>query len=131
MTLIQARRPYTAPKVGATYNATEIRTQLALLAQAISPQFTRSVIFASPATDKVVLVTDDLIVCDTTGGSFAITLPLVNVVQFLRVTLINIGANTLTITGTVSGAVNPTLAQWKSSQIQSDGTRFMKIGGVV
>ena len=126
MTMTVARRPYTAPKVGATYNATEIRQALALLAQAISPMSTRSVV----ATGATVLSTDDLIIADTTSGSFAIILPPASQVQFLRFSVINIGTHTLTLTGTVSGTVNPTYAQWKSAIIQTDGTAYYKLGGV-
>ncbi len=130
MAPIPARRQYLPKQFSREYNASEIHQQLGLLAQSISPQITRTVVFASPTDAKVVLTTDDLIVCDTTAGSFALVLPQAVQVQFLRFSVINIGANTLTLTGTVSGAVNPTYAQWKSAIIQCDGVAFYKIGGV-
>ncbi len=126
MTLIPARVPYTPPELGAQYNRTEVRTALGKLSLSVPPMTTRTVTAAT-----IVNVADDLIVCDTTGGNFAATLPAPAQVQFLRVSIINIGSGTLTITGTVSGAVNPTLAQWKSAILQTDGVRWMKIGGIV
>lgn len=123
--MIPARAPYTPPTLGREYNAADIRIGFGNLARSVPPQVTRNVTAATEAD-----VTDDLIVCDTTLSNFAVTLPVPSQVQFLRVTIINIGTGTLTITGTVSGAVNPTLAQWKSAICQTDGVRWMKIGGV-
>jgi hypothetical protein len=61
---------------------------------------------------------NDDIVADTTGGPFALALPAAaNVVTQIVVT--NVGPNVLTLTGTVSGIVNPTLAQWSSRTIRS------------
>lgn len=125
MTTIPARAPYTPPQLGREYNAAEIRTALGNLARSVSPMTTRNVSAATEAD-----VTDDLIVCDTTGGNFAVTLPVAGQVQFLRITILNIGTGTLTVAGTVSGSVNPTLAQWKSMTVQTNGTIWMKIAAV-
>jgi hypothetical protein len=64
---------------------------------------------------------NDRIVADTTSGAFSITLPAASASQ-APIVITNIGANTLTLTGTVSGEVNPTLAQWSSRTIASNGT---------
>lgn len=125
MTLLPGKVPYTAPPLGLNYNRTEIRTALGALARSVPPMSTRNVVAAYTPT-----AADDTIVCDTTGGSFAVTLPPVAQVQFLKLTIVNIGANTVTVTGTVSGSVNPTLAQWKSMTVQSDGVRWFKIAAV-
>jgi len=60
----------------------------------------------------------DDIVADTTGGAFAITLPAASNVT-AQIIVTNIGTSLLTLTGTVSGIVNPTLAQWDSRIIRS------------
>lgn len=123
--IIPARAPYTPTQLGRAYNAEEVRTALASLARSIQPTVTRNVTAATEATSA-----DGTIVADTTLSNFAVTLPPPAQVQFMTVTIINIGSGTLTITGTVSGAANPTLAQWKSKVIQSDGVRWFTIAQV-
>lgn len=125
MSIIAARKAYIPPQLGKEYNRDEIRGALGLLAQSVPPQITRTVGAATTATTA-----DGTIVGDTTGGDFAVTLPLAAQVQFMAVTIINIGSGTLTVTGTVSGSANPTLAQWKSMTVQSDGVRWFKIASV-
>lgn len=122
---IPARAPYTPVQLGREYNAADVRTAIAAVARSVPPQITRNVIAATDATTA-----DGTIVADTTLTNFAVTLPPPAQVQFLSVAIINIGSGTLTITGTVSGAVNPTLAQWKSKVVQSDGTRWFTIAQV-
>lgn len=126
MTLIPARVPYSPPQLGRDYNATELRTALGNLARSVSPMTTRTTTVDTTAT-----VTDDLIVCETTAlVDISVTLPAVAQVQFLRVTIINVGAGTVTVLGTVSGSADPTLAQWKSMTVQTDGVRWMKVAEV-
>lgn len=122
---IPARVPYSAPKLGASYSASEIRQALGLLAQSVSPQSTRSVVAAT-----TVKTTDDTILGNTTASNFAVTLPGANQVQYLKVSIKNTGTGTLTVTGTVDGSANPTLAQNKSMTIQSDGTAWWKLASV-
>ena len=122
---IIARRPYTGPALQQQYNARDVRNQLNLLAQSVSPQVTRTVIAAA-----MVQTTDDTILGDTTASNFAITLLPANQCQFLKVSIKNIGTGTLTVTGTVDGGANPTLAQNKAMTIQSDGTSWWKLASV-
>lgn len=126
--MIPARSPYSPPTLPREYNASTIRSALGDLARSVPPQTTRIVVAATTVTTA-----DDLIVCDATGGAFAVTLPLADQVQYLKVSIIRIngGANAITITGTVSGAVDPTLgSQWSSITIQSDGVRWLKLASV-
>lgn len=128
MTLIAARQKFTAPQLGATYNAAEVRTQLNALARSVPPYTTRHVTADTPLT-----VEDDLLVCDATDAPITVTLPPANQVQFLRVTVkrINAGGNAVTLSGTVDGTVNPSLgAQWASITIQSDGVRWLTLASV-
>lgn len=85
----------------------------------------------SVTTSTTVLNTDGMILCDTTAGAISVTwptpLPATEdwVVTIFRV---NAGANAVTIVGTVSGVVNPTLAaQYRSITIWSTGTTLNKI----
>lgn len=125
MAPIPARTPYTAPTLDREYNANAIRTALANLARSVPPQITRNVTAATTVTTA-----DGTIVADTTLSNFAVTLLAPEQAQYLAVTIVNIGSGTLTITGTVSGAANPTLAQWKSKVIQSDGVRWFTVAEV-
>jgi hypothetical protein len=123
---ISARVPFTPVKLTAAYDANKIYLEHGKIARAIPPMSTTNVIAAYTAK-----TTDDTIVADTTAGNFAILLPLAAQAQFWKATIVNIGTGTLTVTGTISGVVNPTLAQWKATHFQSDGVRYIKIGGVV
>jgi hypothetical protein len=63
----------------------------------------------------------DRIVADTTSAAFSLGLPAAASGQ-LPFVITNIGPNLLTHTGTVSGEVNPTVPQWSSRTIASNGT---------
>ncbi len=68
---------------------------------------------------------------DTTGGALSVTLPMASASKYLRLVILNGGANTLTLIGTVSTVVNPTLAQNKAIELYCDGVVYWRIGGVV
>lgn len=84
--------------------------------------------------DTTVLITDGLILCDTTARVIDVTWPVpASVTKDWVVTIkrLNVGANDVTIVGTVDGVVNPTLAaQYKSLTIWSDGTLLHKVASV-
>lgn len=122
---IPARVPYTLPTVPAVYSGLWWRTQIAKLTQSITPQTTRTVVADTRPTTQ-----DDLIVCDTSGGDISVTLEAAVQQQFLRVTIVNTGAGTVTVVGTVSGVASPTLTQYQAITIQSDGSEWLKIGSV-
>jgi hypothetical protein len=63
----------------------------------------------------------DRIVADTTSAAFSLRLPAAASGQ-LPFVITNIGPNLLTHTGTVSGEVKPTVPQWSSRTIASNGT---------
>lgn len=126
--MIAARSPYTPPELGQQYNRSEIRTALGNLSRSVPPQITREVTAAT-----TIETSDDLIVCDATGGAFSVTLLPADQVQFLKVTIkrINGGGNAVTVAGTVDATVNPSLgSQWASITVQSDGTRWLKLASV-
>lgn len=128
MTTMLARKPYTAPQLGHQYDRTQLRTQLNSLAQSVPPTTGRTVV-----ADTTIVVTDNVVYCDTSGGAIAVTLLPPDQQQFLTVTIINVGnpASTVTVTGTVSGAVNPTLAaRWKSITVHSTGAEWVKLASV-
>ena len=122
---ISARVPFTPVKLTAAYDAGKVYLEHGKIARAIPPMSTTNVIAAYTAK-----TTDDTIVADTTAGNFAVTLPLAAQAQFCKLNIVNIGTGTLTVTGTISGGANPTLAQWKALACQSDGVRWFKIGVV-
>lgn len=64
---------------------------------------------------------NDNITAQTTAGAFSVSLPApTTTVQEITVT--NIGTNVLTLIGTVSQIVNPTLTPWSSRTIRSNAT---------
>lgn len=128
MTLIHARPPYTPPGAPKQYDAVWERTQLASLAKADKPTTGRTV-----TTATIVAATDEVIYCDATAGPFTVTLLPANQVQFLTVSIIKIdaSANAVTLGGTVSGAVNPTLAtQYKAKTINSNGIAWYALSAI-
>lgn len=128
MANIPARVGYTAPAAPSDYQKNWLSTQLRNIARALLPQITRQVL-----AHTTVLATDDTLVCDATGGAITVTLPLPDQVKFLKVSVVRIngGGNAVTLSGTVSGSVNPSLAsQWASITIQSDGTRWIKLAEI-
>lgn len=135
MTKIAAKPGYTPPTPPRTYDAEWIRRQLSQVAQAVMNPSGRTVTFSSSTADKTVRTTDNfgVILCDATGGAFAVTLLPVAQCQFFHVTIkrINAGGNAVTITGTVDATVNPTLAaQWSSLTIWGDGSAYYKMASV-
>lgn len=128
MTMIPARPPFTAPQLGKEYNRDDVRTQLARLAQSVAPTTGRSVVAAT-----TILVTDDVIYCDATDAPFTVTLLPAAQCQFLKISIIktDASANAVTIGGTVSGALNPTLAtQYKSKTIVNNGSAWYTLASV-
>lgn len=120
--MIIARPPYTPSAAPASYDPAWVRTQLAGLSRAIKPANVRTVKAATTIT-----VNDDLLLCDATAGAFPVTLLPANQCQFLEVTIKKSDAsgNAVTISGTLDGVLNPTLAaQYKSKTVQSDGTSW-------
>lgn len=81
-------------------------------------------------TAYTVAASDEVVLMDTTAGPLSVTLPAASGSQFLRVVIVNIGANTLTVAGTVSGSLNPTLAQWRAMDVYCNGAIFIQIGAV-
>lgn len=73
------------------------------------------------------LPTDRLVLASTTAGSFAVTLPAKSYAGEKH-TIKNTGtANTLTVTGTVDGSANPTLATLAKITVEYDGTHWWSI----
>lgn len=107
-------------------------TQMAGLQRASAVSLSRTVAAATTAT-----AADHVILANATGSAFAVTLPdpasvLEAVITIVR---INGGGNAVTIGGTVSGAVNPTLgSQWAAMTVAAIGTpssaQWVKISSV-
>lgn len=73
------------------------------------------------------LPTDRTVLASTTGGRFAVALPATAYVG-QKHTIKNTGtANTLTITGTVDGSANPTLATLAKMTVEYDGTHWWSV----
>ena len=74
------------------------------------------------------LASDETIVVDATGGAVTITLPTPTSGRVLCVKKID-AVNTVTLTGTVDGVVNPTLpAQYDARILQGDGSVWWIVG---
>lgn len=73
------------------------------------------------------LPTDRTVLASTTAGSFAVTLP-ATAYRGQKHTIKNTGtANTLTVTGTVDGSANPTLATLAKITVENDGTSWWSV----
>jgi hypothetical protein len=74
---------------------------------------------------------DSTVLCDATSGSFAITLISATGrsgrIYTIKRKSSDVSGNTLTITGTIDGTANPTLAAGKYMTIQTDGTLWYAI----
>lgn len=128
MTTIQARPPYSPPAAPKDYNGAWLRTQLALIARALTPTTGRTLVAAG-----TIAATDNVIYCDATSAPFTVDLLPANQVQYLTVTLLktDASANAVTIGGTVSGVVNPALAsQYDSQTITNNGVNWYTIASV-
>lgn len=131
MTAIVSRPPYrkrALPKV-----LTELLGWLPIefgnLQRAIPPSRARTVQIATDTPDNQ----DDLVVCDATSTSITVSLPLANQVSGLRLSFVRVDASghTVTLAATISGVASPTLAaQYSSTTIQSDGTRWLLLAQV-
>lgn len=95
----------------------EATTDLWIVVASDNPPKTKRSISAAGST----AVWNDEIAADTTTASFSLTLPAVCVTAG-EIIVTNIGSNALTLTGTVSGIVNPVLFQWSSRTIRSTST---------
>ncbi len=120
---IQARVPFTPPKVPAQYTQQWLQMRYGDIARAIPPVVTRDVV-----ADTIVSTTDATLLCDTGAGDIDVELLPANQVQYLPLTIKNIGAGTVTVTGTVDATVDPTLAQWEWMVIQSNGVGWYLLG---
>lgn len=76
------------------------------------------------------LVTDRVLFADPTAGAFAVTLlsPISAPPWPFTIKNTTAGANLVTITGTVDGVVNPTIATLVWKTVQSDGVQWWTIG---
>lgn len=123
---IFARKPFPYIKSPVQYDAGKMDQQLTRMVQSIPS--TKSVIVTG---DYELTTSDRWVSADTTAGDIAVTLPVdPSAVQNLEATITNVGANTATVVGTISGVASPTLAQWKSITLMSDGVRYVQTGGV-
>jgi hypothetical protein len=99
------------------------------LSRRTAPASTRAV-----TGNTTVLATDGMILCNCTTAPIAVTWPTpIAATEDWVITILktDVSANAVTVVGTVSGTVNPTLAaQYKSITIWSDGTVLYKIASV-
>lgn len=119
-----ARAPYPVPQVPERYDRDFLVNQLGNLSRAI-PGHDRTITATSTMTTQ-----DDLSVvfCDPATGSIAYTLLPAAQCKYIKVWLVQISTGTVTITGTVSGAVNPTVGgQYKAKLLTSDGVNFYNL----
>jgi len=125
---IPAREFYQTGAVPQAYDPSWFRTQLGKISRAFWFPISRTV-----KADTTMKATDDVILCDCTAGAITVTLLPAAQAQFARVTVLKTDAsvNAVTLSGTVSGAVNPTLAtRYKSITFQSDGTAYYTLAQV-
>lgn len=80
------------------------------------------------ATNYLLSGADEIVLMDTTLGALDASLPTASENLNFLVTVKNIGANTLTIVGTVDGSAGITLAQWEAVTVACDGSAFYKVG---
>ncbi len=126
-----SKRPVPTPDSdGIPKWATKLSSWLAIelgnLSRRTAPASTRTI-----TGDTDVLATDGMILCDTTSQAISVTwsTPLPKTKDWvITIARTSAGAHNVTIVGTVSGVVSPTLtAQYKTITIWSDGTTLWKI----
>ncbi len=118
------RRKYYPPQIGKQFDAQTARNELAKIADALLPMVTRTLM-----TDGILAGTDDTVLCDTTALGFTLTIPIASVLMWLKVTIKNVGSNTLTLPGDpIDGMSGRTLAPLEWLTIQSDGVAWWIIG---
>lgn len=78
-------------------------------------------------TTYSVLVSDDLVRADATGGSFSITLPTASLGRRIVIKKIDSSANSVTLLGTVDGGVNPIVLGKDSVSLSGNGTSWDQI----
>src|SRR5439155_2740077 len=94
----------------------------------VTHQVVTKVFADSPYT---VLSTDWTILVNATAGAVTITLPTPTSGRILCVKKTDASANAVTLTGTIDGVVNPTLAaQYNSVLMQGDGTTFWALARI-
>ncbi len=94
----------------------------ALTGTNVTHQVVTKVFADSPYT---VLATDWTILVNATGGAVTVTLPTPTSGRLLCVKKTDASANAVTLTGTIDGVVNPTLAaQYSTKVIQGDGSAW-------
>lgn len=100
----------------------------ALVGTNVTHQVVTKVFADSPYT---VLATDWTILVNATGGAVTVTLPTPTSGRLLCVKKTDASANAVTLTGTIDGVVNPTLAaQYNSVLMQGDGTTFWALARI-
>lgn len=125
MPITPAIKPYRRTKAQQRYEAGHEDRERANIERGMRP-----IGFTASVASVTVTAADEIVALDTTAGPLSATLPMASASQFLRVVILNVGSGTLTVVGTVSGAVNPTLAQYKAMEVYCDGTSYFKIGAV-
>src|SRR5206468_4295575 len=89
----------------------------------------RTITFAS--SPYTVVAADEVLLVDATGGAVTVTLPTATSGRLLAVKKVDSSGNAVTLTGTVDGVVNPTLAgQWNARWVVGNGTNWNVLGTV-
>lgn len=127
------RQPYQRQPVPSSADAA-LRQMLTVEFQRVQGSYAPSGNMQRVTAAYRVLTSDQVILADASGGAFAVTLPAASAMLGmapLTIKKVDSSANAVTVTGTVDGAVNPTLAtQYKAMTVVSDGTNWWKIGTV-
>jgi hypothetical protein len=87
---------------------------------------TDPLVVTTVSTTYTVLTTDDVVLCDTTGGAFTVTLYAAT--SGGSVSIKNIGASALTIDGdgaeTIDGSLTQILSLYDAADLVSDGSNW-------
>jgi len=128
MVMIPARKPYKRRQPIRQYDDGWWSAELGFIQQAI--------VFPSiitTTTDYTPTSADFTVLVDASLGARSVFLPQPAQAQFLYLNILkkDLSGNAVTVVGTVSGVVNPTLTnQYDGMTIHCDGVNYYKIGAV-
>lgn len=116
--------PYKANRPGAVFDAGTEFAERSRIARGIRPIRIREI-----TADDTLTAADETVLANS-AGPISLTLPSPSGSFNFRPNILNIGAGTLTVVGTINASVNPTFAQYHGCQLHCDGAVYWKIGGI-
>lgn len=116
--------PYQAQKPLVKYDSGQVFREFQRVQRGIRPVKIRTLL------ESAVIEASDQTVLANSADPISLTLPRADGAYNLRLNILNVGAGTLTVIGTINASVDPTFAQYEGCQLHCDGVVYWKIGAV-